>query len=162
MNIRTQSLVEAAAVFLGLWILVAKVPDSLIFMFMQILGSEQFEAVHIWLNVVRLLIYLAIGLALLLGRKWLARYIDPVDAESTFETQKVVSAAIALLGLYFLAQGAVVLGEALVVQFQENYSAVSLYGRGATSVGAGFLLFICSGGLSKAWALLMRLRTAGV
>lgn len=161
MNVRTASLVEAAAVILALWILIARIPDSLILL-VEPLRSEEIDSPYLWMIVTRLLVYLVIGLALLAGRRRLANYVDRGESQVRGDVPTLLSAAIALLGVYFFALGAVALGEALVVQFQDNYSTPWLFARGAFSVLAGLLLFICSGGLSIAWDRLVRRRNAGV
>lgn len=65
----------------------------------------------------------------------------------------------ALMGIYFIAAGTVLLGEFLAQQ-RPNASAY-LLGRGGTSVVVGAVLLLSSAGGSRLWALLLKLRSAG-
>ena len=159
---RSRELVEAAAVFLALWVLAARLPDSLLFLFIDLSGGMETEPFMFWLNILRVAIYLGIALALIAGRKLLARWLSSEDSAPGGELRTLFAAALALLGVYFIISGAVLMTETLMVQRAEDFWARAVFIRGLSSLIAGSLLFLFCGGVARVWTLLIKLRTAGL
>ena len=161
-RVNSQALIAGLAGLIGIWLLVLWVPDSIIFFIVQFIELESLEPWSIWVILVRPAIFVVLGIGMLAGRWKLAKKLAPSSSEQEVSGLPLLSAGITLMGVYLLAQGLVAISEALAVQVQESYVSVQTYARGTASIVFGIVLFLFSGGITGVWAMIRRLRYAGL
>ncbi len=89
-----------------------------------------------------------LGLALILARKPLAAWMSPVSTEAPAATESLVAVGAAVVGVYYLADGAVTLS------MQMASASQAFLWQGGVSMVVGIVLFAVSVGLGRLWGLL--------
>ena len=159
---QTRSLVSALIGLLGLWLVFRQVPDYASSLIIALSGREEIPADLLSLYGVHFAVTAVFGVVLILLRGRLARWLVPAESVTSFEGRSLIAIGVAVVGVYFVALGAISLGESFAVEQTTNRSNPYLFWRGIIAVGVGLFLFVGSVRISRLWALLAGLRRAGV
>lgn len=152
-------LVTSIIALLGLWMVLRHLPDFAVSLTMVLFGQEDIPASVLTVHAVHFFSNTLIGLCLILLREKLGRRLVPQTVGVLVSTPAWLAVGAALMGIYFVAMGAVSIGESFA---QSRPSATPyLRWRGGASVLIGVLLFAGSAGIGRLWALLLGLRRAG-
>lgn len=152
-------LVTSIIALLGLWMVLRHVPDFAVSLTMVLFGQEDISARVLTVHAVHFFSNTLIGLCLILLREKLGRWLVPQTAGVLVSASAWLAVGTALMGIYFVAMGAVSFGESFA-QPRPSSNPYLLW-RGSASVVMGVLLFVGSAGIGRLWALLLGLRRAG-
>ncbi|MCC5854018.1 MAG: hypothetical protein JJU30_14375 [Alkalimonas sp.] len=159
---QTRTLISSLIALLGIWLLLRQAPDFASSMYIVLTETEHVPPSILKLHAMHLSVNFLIGVFLILLRDKLAGWLAPNESGVKVFFRLFLAVGTSLMGVYFIAQGVVSLGESLGnkdLNFGEN---PYLYWRGIFSLIVGVILFIGSASISRLWALFIRLRHAGV
>lgn len=159
---QTRSLISALIGLLGVWLILRQVPDYASSLFIALSGREEIPTDLLSLYGAHFAVTAVFGIVLILLRGRLARWLVPADSVTSFQERSLIAIGVAVVGAYFVALGAISLGESFAVEQSTHSSNPYLFWRGIIAVGVGLSLFVGSVGISRLWALLAGLRRAGV
>lgn len=158
-RMQARPLVASLIALLGLWMMLRQLPDVLVSLLMMLSDQGDIPAGVLTAHAVHFLSNTLIGLCLILLREKLGRWLVPQAAGVLVSTPAWLAVGTALMGIYFVAMGAVSFAEGLA---QQRLSANPyLLWRGGASIVMGVVLFVGSAGIGRLWALLVGLRRAG-
>jgi len=158
-RMQVRPLMASLLALLGLWMALRPLPDAAVSLLIALAGQEDISSSVLMAQFVHFFSNSLIGLSLILWREALSRWLVPQGSGVLVSPRACMAVGTALMGIYFIAAGTVLLGEFLAQQ-RPNASAY-LLGRGGTSVVVGAVLLLSSAGGSRLWALLLKLRSAG-
>ncbi|MDR5858075.1 hypothetical protein FZZ93_01785 [Halomonas eurihalina] len=147
-----RQLAEVLLAVLGIWLVVRRMPDYAVSLYVMWLNSALGQAADgpniLVLHSVHVLVSVLLGLALILARKPLAAWLSPASTDVSASTETLVAAGVAVVGIHYLADGAITLGTQMA---SANHA---ILWQGGVSVVIGIALFAFSVGLGRLWGLL--------
>lgn len=155
---QTRQLSEALLAVAGIWLLVRQVPDYTTSLYVswsqpswaQTPGAPNFLTIH----GLHFLISALIGLALVLGRKPISRWLTPSQSTNEATGDVLIAIGIAIIGVFYAAEGGITLGTYYASLEQLSSTHSNMFWNGCFSVGMGVFLFAFSVGLGRLWLLL--------
>lgn len=161
-RLQTRTLISSLVALVGTWLIVRQAPDFLAALLIMVTDMEQFPLSILKLQAIHFSINLLLGLILILLRNKIACWLVPNESNVKVLFRLFCAVGSALMGIYFIGLGFISLGESLGSQDAKFGSNPYLYWRGLFSLVIGGILFLGSVGISKLWALLSKLRHAGL
>lgn len=147
---------ETLIALIGIWLIVSPLPGFLANIFALYSSdygdsSNQMRA----LSFVHLTTKIFCGCALIFFRTKIVSYLG-LNVDSPSDSRNLLSAGIFLLGVYFLLNGCVALGQHYGTMQSTNSSNSYLLWQGIFSIGGGVIVGLFSSRLGKFWWLLKR------
>ncbi|MDM7861649.1 hypothetical protein QTP81_13695 [Alteromonas sp. ASW11-36] len=145
------NLVEAALAIMGAWFIFSPLPEFFAGVFTYLLTDYTSPNDPIWIgSVLFTALKVALGISLIAFRSRIASLIGQYQ-DNSLQVQNVLSAALLVLGLYFVLDGTVSLGQYIALEGHKNISNTYLFWQGIFSISIGGLLSISSILISRIW-----------
>ncbi|WP_303477674.1 hypothetical protein [Aliiglaciecola sp. 3_MG-2023] len=145
---------ETCLAISGVWLIASSMPDfltSIITIKTSNLIAD--EGSFYFGTLVFLITKLVIGLFLIATRKSIGKFLG-FNSQFDSNATELLSAAIFLLGLYFIFNGSVALGQHYLVFREQSDTEMYYFWQGLLSIICGLTLSLFSFSLSKIWRLL--------
>ena len=145
-------LTETLIALMGIWLIFSPLPDFFATIFsLSAFSNYQSHETLFATQVVHVATKVVCGILLLLARKKIVSLFG-LQTNITTNTRSLLSAAIFILGLYFMLNGSVSFGQYWATE-QQNTSNLYLFWEGLFSFVSGALVLVSSFFLGKIWAL---------
>lgn len=96
-----------------------------------------------------------VGVLLIAARKLIARSLFRESHEYSFDEGRLVSVGVAIIAIYFVVSGLVVLGD-YFAEYSRGFGEPFLVLRGSVTVGLGLLLLVGAPWVARLWGMLMK------
>jgi len=147
-------LVESLLGLLGIWLIASRLPDFLSSAFVSVTGQEHISGILLATYGVHLAGYCITGLALLLLRARIARWLVNEDRPLALHPENFVGSGVAIFAVFFVVSGLVSIGESLVFLSKRSMENPYLFWRGITSCTLGIVLFLVSPRIGQVFSVI--------
>ncbi len=149
-------LTETLIALMGIWLVVSPIPDFItnVFAYMNTDFGDAGNQLH-YLPIIHLLIKLLCGFGLIVFRNKIVSSLG-LGISTPSDCRNLLSASIFLLGIYFILNGCIAIGQFYMQEQSGNLNNPSMLWQGIFTLISGTIAAIFSTSFGKYWWLLKR------